>query len=110
MVTGIMENTTRVNHTVPESTVAKKVTATSVNLQTAFFTAKDSLRLERQIGLVINMKEIFTKVNFMAMAPTFMPMEIDLWVVFDLEGKMVEVSFTHMMVKRFRDAGEMTNL
>ena len=109
MVTGTMENTTKVNRTVTATTVAKKVTATSVILQTAFFTAKDNLRSEQLIGLATNMRAIFTKVNFMAMVLIFMPMEIDLWVDFDLEEKMVEVFFIHMMEKRFRDAGGTTS-
>ena len=78
-------------------------------MQTAFFTDKDSLRLEQLTALVINMKEIFTKENLMVMVPIFMPMETGLLVVFDSAGKMAEVFYTLMMVKLFLDVGEMIN-
>ena len=78
-------------------------------MQTAFFTDKDSLRLEQLTALVINMKEIFTKENFMVMVPIFMPMETGLLVVFDSAGKMAEVFYTLMMVKLFLVVGEMIN-
>ena len=109
MVTGIAVNTTKANLMVTESTAAQKATVTSVILQTAIFTARDSSHLEQLIVLEINMKAIFIKANFMGMARIFTLMAIGLWAVFDSAKRMVVEFCTHIMAKRFLVGGETIN-
>mgnify|MGYP007025438672 CR=1 FL=1 len=109
MVIGTTVNTTKVNLTVTENTAASKETVTLAILQTAIFTARVSLLLERQIVLEINTKVISTKGNFTGMERMCTPTVTDLRVVFDSERRMAAESYTHMMEKRYLDVGETIN-
>ena len=59
--------------------------------------------------LEIVMKVIFSKVNFMAMEPTFMQMVTNLLVDLDLAKKLDVEFFIRMMERQFQAVGEMTN-
>lgn len=109
MVIGTTENTTKVNLTVTANTVASKATVTLAILQTAIFTARVSLLLERQIVPEINTKVIFTRENSTEMELMFTPTGTDLRVVFDSVKRTDAEFYTHMMEKRFLDVGETIN-